>query len=240
MNLQAAPSLLLDIWDQGSNLHAIDRALLLVTQARTDIPVDIIADLSHGFINKTLIQMQLELFGNQMNAIVSCSNCQESLELSLDLQTILQQLSALDNEALYSSCIHFNKHRFRLPNSRDLAVISQRPDFADCALDLLQRCWISKPDSLPPSTEMMDAVAALMEEIDPALDINCNLVCEHCNFLNSYPLDMGNYLWQEIENFAKNLLREIHLLASSYGWSEQAILALTQKRRQLYVNMVMP
>lgn len=239
MKLPATSSILLKIWDQGSHLHPVDRALFLVTQARMDIPVDIVADLSLGFINKSLIQMQLELFGHQMSAIVRCSNCHESLELSLDLHRILQQLPDLENEALYSSCIHFNDYRFRLPNSRDLAFIYQQSDSADCVDGLLQRCCITQPDKSPLSVEMMDAVASLMEEIDPALDINCNLVCELCDFQNSYPFDVGRYLWLEIESFAKKLLREIHILASSYGWSEQTILALTQKRRQQYLNMVM-
>lgn len=238
MMLPVTPSLLLKTWDQGSTLHPIDRTLLLVAQARTDIPADLIADLPLGFINRTLMQMRLDLFGSQMSAVADCSHCHEALDISLDLQTMLTQLPVIDNETFYSGCVLSNGYRFRLPNSRDLAVISQDSDSTDSALQLLQRCCIGGPDDESLSAEMMDWVSASMEEIDPALDINCSLVCDHCGVDNTYPLDIASYLWQEIESHAQKLLREIHILALSYGWSEEAILSLTQQRRQQYINMV--
>jgi hypothetical protein len=41
-----------------------------------------------------------------------------------------------------------------------------------------------------------------------------------------------------VEAAAKRLLGEIHNLASAYGWSEDAILSLSNSRRALYLQMV--
>ena len=45
-------------------------------------------------------------------------------------------------------------------------------------------------------------------------------------------------LWAEISARAQHLLREVHLLASAYGWSEQQILELSPTRRASYLRMV--
>ena len=50
-------------------------------------------------------------------------------------------------------------------------------------------------------------------------------------------LDAGQLLWEEIEARALVLLREVHHLASAYGWSEAQILALTPARRASYLAM---
>jgi hypothetical protein len=36
------------------------------------------------------------------------------------------------------------------------------------------------------------------------------------------------------------LLAEVHVLAGAYGWSEDAILALSPSRRQHYIALVAP
>ena len=42
----------------------------------------------------------------------------------------------------------------------------------------------------------------------------------------------------ELEAQAKRLLRSVHVLASAYGWSESEILALSEARRDAYVELV--
>jgi hypothetical protein len=46
------------------------------------------------------------------------------------------------------------------------------------------------------------------------------------------------FFWKEINHWANRILREVHLLASTYGWSEADILALTPTRRQWYLALV--
>jgi len=52
--------------------------------------------------------------------------------------------------------------------------------------------------------------------------------------------DILTYLWSEIEDWAQRLLLEVHTLALAYGWSERDILAMSPRRRRLYLEMVGP
>lgn len=51
-------------------------------------------------------------------------------------------------------------------------------------------------------------------------------------------LDTAALLWDEISIRAGALLQEVHRLASSYGWSEEQILALSATRRAHYLALV--
>ena len=48
----------------------------------------------------------------------------------------------------------------------------------------------------------------------------------------------GTATRQEIHAWAKRTLREVHTLASAYGWSEREILSMSAVRRALYLEMV--
>ena len=52
------------------------------------------------------------------------------------------------------------------------------------------------------------------------------------------PLDVAAFFWTELNAWAVRLLREIHALASAYGWREADILALSPKRRDLYLELI--
>jgi hypothetical protein len=49
---------------------------------------------------------------------------------------------------------------------------------------------------------------------------------------------MAAFLWAEIEARARRLLREVHILATAYGWTEAEVLSLGENRRARYVERV--
>jgi hypothetical protein len=124
---------------------------------------------------------------------------------------------------------------------------SNGPEAASESLDapgaLLRRCIsVAKrgdddvdPASLP--SGVAEAVARAMAEADPQAEVLLALDCPECGHRWSSPFDILSYLWDEIEDRATRLLREVHALASAYGWSERAILGMTARRRRLYLEM---
>ena len=46
--------------------------------------------------------------------------------------------------------------------------------------------------------------------------------------------------WTEVQAHAAQLLRDVHLLASNYGWREAEILNLSPVRRQAYLELIAP
>jgi hypothetical protein len=131
---------------------------------------------------------------------------------------------------------------FRLPTSRDLARIIGETDPQQAALLLLQNCTIDKKASQPSSwsESEIEEVAEKMALADPLAEIALAFECPACRHTSEEVLDLSSFLWIEIESRAKRLLLEIHFLASSYGWAESVILAMSDLRRATYLQMVQP
>ena len=134
--------------------------------------------------------------------------------------------------------------RFRLPNSHDLAAVSGSSDPTAARVLLLERCLAARkagqpvPASTLP-TGVVEAVEARMSKLDPQGETILELRCAACGHQWRAALDIGRFFWQELAAEARRLLREVHLLASAYGWGEAEILALTPARRDAYLAQVM-
>ena len=91
----------------------------------------------------------------------------------------------------------------------------------------------------PVAREALEAaLARTVAECDPQADIDLELTCPACGAQWRTPFDITGFLWRELEAWAMRTLRETHLLASAYGWSEADILALSAWRRQHYLDLV--
>ena len=86
--------------------------------------------------------------------------------------------------------------------------------------------------------EDLDAIGDQMALADPLGEIMLHFDCPECGKSFDDSLDLPTFLRAEIEGRAKRLLREVHTLASAYGWSEAEILSLNPARRQFYLAMV--
>ena len=75
------------------------------------------------------------------------------------------------------------------------------------------------------------AVAERMAAADPQAAARVALRCPACAHEWEAPIDAGAFLWAELDAWARRTLHEVHVLASAYGWSEEAILALGPRRR---------
>jgi hypothetical protein len=81
-------------------------------------------------------------------------------------------------------------------------------------------------------------IAARMEQADPQANIQLSLLCPTCRHESQVTFDVVTYFWNEINTWARGVLRDIHRLASAYGWRESDILALSPWRRQFYLDML--
>ena len=65
-----------------------------------------------------------------------------------------------------------------------------------------------------------------------------DLTCPACGHAWQAPFDIATFVWRELDDWAQRTLREIHVIAGAYGWSEDEILQLSARRRQIYVEMI--
>jgi len=68
--------------------------------------------------------------------------------------------------------------------------------------------------------------------------VQLSLTCPACSQSSSAAFDIASFLWTEVEAWARRTLRDVHVLATAYGWREADLLALSPTRRRLYLDMI--
>jgi hypothetical protein len=77
-----------------------------------------------------------------------------------------------------------------------------------------------------------------MAEADPLAEVLVDLACPACGKTFVADLDLGSFVWAELRTHARRLLREVDTLARAYGWTEAQVLALSDRRRTAYLELV--
>ena len=222
---------LLLCWEQGRRRHALDRALLLHAAAAPGESPDTLADRSIGERNAALLRLRRALFGDALASCLDCPACGEPLEFSLSAEALL------GGGAPPASHVSLDGLQVRMPTTRDLANIARESDEASAARMLLERLL---DQEAPIDASRIAALAArldaALDAADACLDVSIDLTCPACAHAWNAPFDIVSYLWEEIDVRARRLLDEVHVLASAYGWTETAILGLSETRRAAYIE----
>lgn len=221
---------LLDMWDRGTSLHPLDRTLLALsaTPANRDC-----ADWPLGRRNRALFELHACCFGSHLRGWSSCSQCGETIEFDVD-SALLLDAAALD---CHSDSVVIQGERFRLPTSRDVAAVLFT-DLDTAAIRLLEGCRISNRVGVEWSEDEVNAAGEILSAADPLAETSLALDCPSCGHQWFDVLDIGSFVWAEIEARARRLMSEVHALATAYGWSERETLSLSPARRAGYLRMV--
>jgi hypothetical protein len=91
-------------------------------------------------------------------------------------------------------------------------------------------------DELP--VEVVDELMVRMAEADPQADVQLAMACPACEHEWLAMFDIESFFWTEIEAWVYRTLRQVHTLASAYGWHEAEILAMSAWRRERYLEMM--
>jgi hypothetical protein len=238
---------LLDVWEAGRDQSPVRRALALLAAACPETRSDDLAGLTIGRRDASLLALRERMFGPWVAGLASCGTCGEQLDVSFQLDEIRVPTSAAEQALDAAPTIEVQKGDYqlscRLPTSADLEV-AQRLDGADARTALLERCVLSAEERGEPRaaaelpTSVIAAIARALSEADPQADVELALACPGCGHAWSAAFDIVSFFWHEVNAWALRTVREVHLLASAYGWSEGEILALSPRRRQTYLELV--
>jgi hypothetical protein len=247
-------STLLNAWEQGHTDSPVSRALALLSATCPDEPADAIARQPIGERDRGLLMLRQALFGPQMEGVAACPACGERLELTVGVAELLAQApdepSAAGghepdgHEAAGAFALDGYEIRYRLPDSLDLLEASGIGDPSAVRRALLSRCVLEATAAGQPVTatdlpeRVAHGLAEALAQADPLGDIELALACPACGREWVAPFDIAGYLWAEVDDWAKRLLRDVHTLASAYGWREADILALSPWRRQAYLDLI--
>ena len=224
---------LLNLWERGHALHPLDKGLLALSVALSAEPPETLADWPLGSRNRALAELHCSCFGSTLQAWTSCPRCGEKMEFETDARKMLTG----EEDQNHVGTIEVNGRSFRLPTSRDLAELARETDPHAAAMRLAERCRLSG-ESCRWSEEELEQVGERMALADPMAETRLALRCPSCSNEWDETLDIASFLWAEIEARAKQLLWEVHTLASAYGWTEKEVLSLSGARRARYMEMV--
>jgi hypothetical protein len=236
---------LLTVWERGGDQTSVQQAMMLLACASPEISPGYLARLSIGRRDGFLLTLREWAFGPHLIGMATCPRCGDRLEFSFevaDIRATPEREPEPDEEFSIAVCDY--EVAFRLINSQDLLEILDSGDLVSARRILLDRCILavsyrgieSSLDSLPDS--VVNRVAMEMELLDPQGDLQLSLSCPSCSHRWEAPFDITSFFWTEIEGWVRHILRDVHTLARAYGWRESDILAMTAKRRLIYMELV--
>lgn len=232
----------LDAWDQAAGLPPGARSLRLLATAGRGEPAAL-EECSVGEIDRALLALREALFGREFVALGKCPRCAATIECPLDARALQVAGPAATGAPRRSVTLQFAERtiELRLPRPLDLDAVRTAGPLA--ASRLFARCVVhddhgATPGIPEPSTELVAMASAALEELDPQAALSFALECPDCAAAWTQPWDPGEFLWQELDAWARATLRDVDCLARHYGWSESEILALSPRRRAHYLELV--
>lgn len=182
-----------------------------------------------------MVQLRRLTLGERIHVIFRCPACEKEMDTDFVVDDVPIAFRP-QTTATYSIERHARTIRFRLPVGADQeAVLGLHPEHD--ATTLLERCVIDDGGQ-PLSGEDRAAVVEAMDREAPQVDLELNLKCPECGNEFVTAFDTTAFFLQEMRISGKRLMREVHLLAFYYHWSEAEILTLGRDRRRTYLAML--
>lgn len=239
---------LLHAWETLHGADDVARPLGLLQAVWPQADPGVWRQASLGQRDACLFLLQSSLFGDRLSTIAACPACGERLESHLQVRDLCPDAPSLPGPSAPLELEHSDYQiTYRLPCSDDLLRLNRTDDStrAEAAVaEMLRTCVLKaecdgqplEPSQLPPS--VIDCLDAAMAQQDPLADLQLQVTCPACDHHWSAGLDIARYLWDELDDWAQDLLAEVDVLARHYAWSEHDILSLTPVRRQFYLDLV--
>ena len=179
---------LLDLWERAWILGPVDRALELAEATGADPAALLGSPL--GETHRAVLDLRESLLGSDLAALASCPTCTERVEFALNTT----RLRALVGEP--------GTDAGRPPTPTDLLAVVGSPNPGAA---LVSRRVVG--DNLAGAEELMTAA-------DPLAEVLVGLTCPQCGTGFEADVDVGAFVWAEVDVAARRLLHEVHVEAT--------------------------
>jgi hypothetical protein len=230
-------SLLLDAWETGMAEPVADQSPSLLRSLGWLDGTTALDDLTVGECDMLLLDLRAQLFGSRLGTVASCPRCHHVVEFELTT-TDLRAGAGKRGPASVVFALDGYEVRCRLPTNADLRALTSldRPvEVSDlvrqCALTVLGPAGAVPFESL--SLKVAQEIVVALAELDAGASLQVLISCP-CSLEWAEEFDIRSFLWAELTSWADRMLREVHELASCYGWPETEILRLSSWRRRAY------
>ena len=222
---------LLDAWEAALCEPASGRApSLLVSLGWLDSP-EALAGSTIGQTDRLLFALRNLLFGPTLECVSVCASCAQTLEFTIGTTDIVPPASAT---AVASVELLDGLLQCRPPVNSDVSELLGAEPID--SRQLLRQCLITNGGALEALSESdCDRAIGQLAEADPGSSIEIAIDCS-CGHQWAEEFDIRTYLFAELTDWAAGTLRDVHRLASRYGWSESAILRMSPWRKRIYLD----
>jgi hypothetical protein len=233
----------IDFEEHGGSLTPAARSTALLAACMVEpAGVDFVRGLVAGDRVALLLHLRRLTIGDELACVVECPDCGTRLDVDLAVSDLLLPPYA-EPRSLHEMTAGTASIRFRLPNGEDLEHCGElfRLDKEAAIRLLLQRCvravnGNAYDDGSPPW--LAERVGEEMASLDPQAELRMTSTCPACKRALGFILDVPAFMLEEIRHRGRRLLREVHILASAYHWSEGEILGMPEKRRRHYLSLI--
>ena len=229
---------LLDIWERAAGDTPVEQALSILAAVLPQ-PQPALARWSIARRDAALFLLREQTFGAQFKGLADCPACGERLELAFaadDLRSAhilpVSELSLLDAEGtdVLQAVTSFQLNDYRVSvrplTSLDLTGVAALPDVSQARRQLFEACLLSathQEQAISAQELPADVMEAVIEQIGQAellANLTVAFTCPACGHAWEVIFDIVSFFWSEINVWALRMLREVHVLASAYGWRE--------------------
>ncbi|MGO9788184.1 MAG: hypothetical protein ACLP8S_01285 [Solirubrobacteraceae bacterium] len=233
-------AVLLTAWEAGAAEAPVDRSPSLLRSLGLLPPGATVERLTVGQCDICLLRLRREMFGDRLEAVATCPQCNIEVELAMSVSALEHGLRASEPRPAAVERDGFAVS-YRLPLNEDLSALARRAD-VDRFAELLRRCVLDArgphgeavhADELPDA--LSEAIVEAMAESDPGASVELAVTCE-CGHEWLEELDIRTLFWADLTDWVGRLLTDVQALARYYGWSEAELLSMPAWRRRWYME----
>jgi len=215
---------LLQAWERSRGRSVPRAALAILELAESGKTFEDLSILPLADRNLSLLEARALSFGPGMQVYANCPDCGSALEFELDgrdLSMSIRSAAALPGQG-------------RPADTSDLLACLEAGDPARGRAILLERTLGWETAAREPPAELLER----FDELNESAEIRLQASCEGCGGNPVVDLDLAGFVLKEVARAARDLLTQVHILAGSYGWSEDRILEMGTARRSAYLGLL--
>ncbi|HEX6082965.1 MAG TPA: hypothetical protein VF266_00465 [Thermoanaerobaculia bacterium] len=194
-----------------------------------------VEELPVGDVESLLLALRASLLGEHIHAEIACPSkgCRTRIDVSFTVADYLRHHKPRKARGLSADGAWLTDAEgmtFRIPTLRDQVDVSGS---AGAPEKLYERCV--RGDASPRARRRIERV---LDAIAPTLSDYVGGACPECGLAVEVYFDVEQFVLRELRDTAAEVIDDVHLLASRYGWSEADIVALPRSRRTAYAERV--